>query len=287
MRSGTALLVAALCASGCAQQGPSAAEPPGPPPGPAAAQGRLPPGFPAAFPLPPGHTLVHAGAGLTECALTLRVPSAADALAFYREALPRAGYEAREGTLRPRGAADAGPEVRFIGGLVFTLGRGDAQSDPGSVEALADADGERLEITVPRVGVPPSPGDPPRTQRPRKPVPPPGAPQPPGPGAYAALTLPRPFPWPPRYKNASFARTGDGVLTGRLDVPAGPGTYDFYQAALVDAGYRVNQVWRPDERAEVFLGRLAFDGHGQSGRLTVASDPTSARLTIRFAGGGH
>lgn len=293
MRRTTALLIASLCATGCNGQGRSLAtpgEPPGPTPRASApaptTPGHLPAGFPAQFPLPPEHAIVRAGAGPTGFALSLRVPSASDALAFYREALPGAGYDARDGTLRPRGAADGSPNVRFAGGLVFTSGHGDEQSDPGSLEALVYPDGgEQLEISLPRVGVPPRPGAPPPARIHSRRMPAPGLPQPPGPGAYASLTLPRPFPWPPSYENASFARSGDGVLTGRLDLPDGPGVYDFYVAALAEGGYRVREVWRPDARAGVFLGRLAFDGHGQTGRLTVAADAASARLTVRFAAG--
>jgi len=238
----------------------------------------LPPGFPARFPLPPGHRVTEAASSISGFTLTLRVASASEALDFYRTALPRAGYHVREGSLRPRGGLVPGEESPFAGGLNFTIGSGDAESDAGGIDAIRRADDDRVDIVVPRVGVMAERKDaspwpaPPATSRETS--------------SRPTLTLPAPFPLPPGHRQASFARSGDGVLTATMETSGGPTTWEFYLSALRAAGYELREVWRPDSRSPVFLGRLAFRGHGQLGRLTVTSDVVAARLVIRFVAEG-
>jgi hypothetical protein len=236
----------------------------------------LPRGLPADFPLPPGHVVESASAGLTSFALALRVPSAAEALAFFREALPRAGWRAREGALRPRGARVPGDETRFVGGLIFTTGTGDEECE-GGLDALARPDADRLEIEVPRVGVPPRPGSA---------APAPVSPAPAGarPAPLARWDLPDELPWPATITATSVARRGDGLTTAAFTLPGpnGARVWAFYRAELPRAGFGVREVWRPDPAAEVFLGRLAFEGHGRRGRLTLHADAARARVTLRF-----
>lgn len=232
----------------------------------------LPTDFPARFPMPAGAQLTRATSNFFGLSLTLRVDSAAQGLEFYRQALPRAGYHMREGSLRPSGGLVPGQKVRQVGGLSFTSGSGYAESDSGGVDGWVRPEGETLDILVPRVGAEastspwlvPSPRPAPRASSP------------------VALSLPTPFPWPPSHRNASFSRSSDGVLTIAMTVDAGPTTYAFYETSLRLAGYETHEIWRPDTRAAVFQGRLAFRGHGQAGHLTVAADQTAARCAIRF-----
>lgn len=269
--------VAGLLAVGgvaCARPAPSPRPSPSARVASAARPVELPRGFPADFPLPPGHVVESASAGLTSFALTLRVPSAAEALAFSRQALPRAGWRARDGALRPRGARVPGDETRFVGGLIFTTGTGDEEGE-GGLDALARPDGDRLEIEVPRLGVPPRRGSP---------EPPRAAPVSGGsrPAPVARWDLPDALPWPAGLTNVGSSRRGDGLVTVTFPVAAGPPVWAFYRAELPRAGFAVREVWRPDPTDEVFLGRLAFEGHGRRGRLTLHADAARGRVTLRF-----
>jgi hypothetical protein len=232
----------------------------------------LPADFPSRFPMPPRGQLTRATSSLFGFYLTLRVESAAQALEFYRRALPRAGYRVREGSLRPSGALVPGQKIQLVGGLSFTIGSGYAESDSGGVDGFARPEGDALDILVPRVGAEAS----------TNPWPVPSARPSPRTSSSVALSLPNPFPWPPSHRNASFSRSSEGVLTIAMAVDAGPTTYAFYETSLRGAGYETHEIWRPDTRAAVFQGRLAFRGHGQAGHLTVAADHAAARCTIRF-----
>jgi hypothetical protein len=239
----------------------------------------LPTDFPTRFPMLPGAQLTQARSSLFGFFLTLRVDSAAQGLEFYRQALPRAGYHLREGSLRPSGGLVPGQKVRQVGGLSFTSGSGYAESDSGGVDGWFRPEGETLDILVPRVGPEAS----------TSPWPVPSTRPSPRTSSSVALSLPAPFPWPPSHRNASFSRSSDGVLTIAMTVDAGPTTYAFYETSLRAAGYETHEIWRPDTRAAVFQGRLAFRGHGQAGYLTVTADQAAARCAIRFfvAGAGE
>jgi hypothetical protein len=260
----------ALASSACAA-GTERRSSPSPPP-----STQPPRGFPGEFPLAPGGRIERAGAGPTGFALTLRVPSAEQALAFYRDALPRAGWRVSEGPLRPRGALVPGETTRFVGGLTFRRGRDDDESDPGGVEAYVLGDGARVALDVPRVGRAPRGMG---RARPPQPAISASAPAPPQADAWG---FPEGFPWPAGSRGVALARGGDGVLRATFDARSGAATWDFYRAALVQAGYETREVWQPDPDADAFVGRLAFHGHGRRGRVTLYADSARTRVELRF-----
>ncbi len=232
----------------------------------------LPSDWPATVPLPRDSRVVRAVSHRVGFALSLRVASAADALAFCRQALTRAGWSVREGSLRPRGALLPGERVRFLGGLSFTRGSGDEESEPGGIDALSGPAGEQLDFNVPRIGLRPAAGTAveaglaaPRAQ--------------PTPG----LALPPSFPLPPGAGRPSLARRGDGVRSAAFDLGPGAAAHEFFRLALPAAGYHVREVWRPDPRAPLRVSRWAFRGHGRVGQVSVHADSDGARVRLRWS----
>lgn len=249
-------------------------------------QATLPSDLPAGFPLPPDYSLLTATASPLKFTLSLRVVSPEQALQHFRSNLPAAGYRVREGSLRPRGGLVTGQslETRLVGGLIFTSGIGDDESEPGGVDVLADTAGGQVEIDLPRVGRPASAAT-------ASPITLPlasGSQTPPSSRATSraaspALRLPPELPLPPGIASfqIALARSPGSGLTGRVRVGDGPATYRFYQTALSPAGYQSREIWQPDLTESVFVGRLAFTGHGQAGHVTIHSDASGGWLTIR------
>ncbi len=242
----------------------------------------LPADWPASVPLPRDGRVERAVSHRAGHALVLRVASATDALAFCRRALAAAGWRVREGTLRPRGALAPGDpvSVRVLGGLTFTYGNGDEESETGGIDALSDGSGERLDFEVPRVGQAPPAGRAFEAGQaaPRARV----SPAPAGTRRAPALALPPAFSLPPGASGLSLARRGDGLRSAAFDAPSGTQAYEFLRAELPRAGYRIREVWRPEARAAYFVGRFALRGHGCAGHVSVHADARGARLSLRW-----
>ena len=249
--------------------------------------GQLPASFPAGFPMPQGYQLQSAADDGRQIAVVLTVPSAQGAFDFYKQALPGAGYQARElPGANVGGAFSGGFTVAGNGfnGEVAVSGVGG--SPLVSIRLERGGSAAPGATTVPGVAVTVATIVPGAPTVAAKPGAPPVAPKPgqAGPGGLPA-GFPTTFPLPPQYQVQSA--TDDGRQAALvLSVQSAQAAYDFYKGVLPLYGYQVREEGQPQTGGGIFTGGLSFSGNGQTGRIAFSSVGSTNLITIGLERGG-